>query len=57
MGANVSKPEDNSSLEDTKSGAEGVKQEPQQPLHQGPIHCLCSVGEDCIASGGVDKVR
>ena len=37
-------------------GVGGAKQNPLQPLHQGPVHCLCSVGNDCIASGGADKV-
>lgn len=40
-------------------GANGATQLPQmtEPLYTGPIHTLCSVGEDSLLSGGVDKVQ
>lgn len=60
MGANSSKSSEGSksspSLEDLKGAGcvqEGVR---QQPLHRGPVHCVCAVGETAIASGGADRV-
>ncbi len=37
-----------------RSGVDGVR---QQPLHRGPVHCVCAVEENTtIASAGADKV-
>ena len=57
MGANSSKASNNSpTLDDSKAGVFDKDAVRQQPLHRGPIHCVCSVGETTIASGGADKV-
>jgi len=65
MGANSSKSSEGSknspSVEDLKgagSGSNGVLEDVRkQPIHRGPIQCVCAVGENGVASAGADQVR
>lgn len=39
-----------SSTRGSSAGADSLR-------HDGPIHCLCALGEHSILSGGTDKVK
>ena len=62
MGANSSKSTEGSktsSVEDLKGAGSDrncALEDARKPIHRGPIHCVCAVGENSVATAGADQV-